>query len=882
MNRYTTRRGIAAGIALSFGSRGLLTKLLLMGVLACTLAGAAEAKTEYREVSWTWRLYGPSSGDFDSPEAAIAEVNAIQERNYNTCAARNCGGTCGKTIYKVVPDVRPPAALVNGRSTFVMTDGGTNTSYTTACTYTYPDGSTSTTPASGPHTTVGTGSIAASSITRCPDGWGGASGDFKYTQVNGYSIPTYKAWCQRDVPDMCPAQSQPPRFDPRFGNPVDAIAQAKVQSEVDYRSADGLLQVSREYSSLTGGWRWGIEPALADFTGRSSARPEPTALASFIRITPPGLYGNGPTPAAISVARSFPLLKTQPDTGQQQVWVFSGGGNRTVFSEVGVGTFSTQAVGQPQLRLASEAGVLQWLLRLPQGEFQRFSLEGELLERRFVDGKSLAYGRQANALTVTSLPGGRSLVFDRKAGTAQFEKVTLPDGRTLAYEIGDFSLILSVTYADGAHRSYLYGEAAFLAANAVKPMWLTGLVNEKQERQASYTYDGSGPISTELAGGVNKFSFSFYSGLSYVTTPLGGATRTVNWSIGPDGERRLTSQSQPAGSGCSAASSSVAYDTNGNVASRSDFKGNRTCHAHDLSRDVETTRVEGLSAGASCSSYTPAGATLPAGARKVSTDWHPDWRLETRVAEPGKLTTSVYNGQPDPFAGGAVASCAPSDALLPDGKPIAVVCKRVEQATTDANGASGFNATLQAGVPARQWSYTYNRWGQVLSEDGPRTDVADLTTYEYYADTTAEHTLGDLKQVTNAAGQTTTYTKYNPHGQVLESVDANGTVTSHTYDLRQRLLSSTTAGQTTSYEYEPTGDLKKLTQPDGRWVAYGYDAARRLTSISDSTGNSIVYTLDNAGNRTKEEVKDPGGVLARQLTRVYDALGRVQQTTGRE
>ena len=55
-----------------------------------------------------------------------------------------------------------------------------------------------------------------------------------------------------------------------------------------------------------------------------------------------------------------------------------------------------------------------------------------------------------------------------------------------------------------------------------------------------------------------------------------------------------------------------------------------------------------------------------------------------------------------------------------------------------------------------------------------------------------------------------------------------------------------------------------------------------MTGVSNSTGNSIEYTLDNAGNRTKEEVKDPGGVLSRQLTRVYDALGRVQQTTGRE
>jgi YD repeat-containing protein len=90
------------------------------------------------------------------------------------------------------------------------------------------------------------------------------------------------------------------------------------------------------------------------------------------------------------------------------------------------------------------------------------------------------------------------------------------------------------------------------------------------------------------------------------------------------------------------------------------------------------------------------------------------------------------------------------------------------------------------------------------------------------------------------------------------------------------------AGQTTTYEYWPTGLLKKVTQPDGGWVAYGYDDAHRLTDVSDNLGNSVHYTLDNSGNRTKEETKDPSGALALQLSRVMDALSRVQQTTGRE
>ena len=249
------------------------------------------------------------------------------------------------------------------------------------------------------------------------------------------------------------------------------------------------------------------------------------------------------------------------------------------------------------------------------------------------------------------------------------------------------------------------------------------------------------------------------------------------------------------------------------------------------------------------------------------------------MAEPGRITTYVYNGQPDPFTGGAVASCAPSTALLPDGKPIAVLCKQVEQATTDADGHLGFTAALQPGVAVRVQQWTYNPYGQVLSAADPR---GNTTAYSYYADTTADHTLGDLQSVTDAAGLVTQYTKYNPHGQVLQTVDPNGVTADYTYDLRMRPTSASSGGQTTSYAYWPTGLLKQVTLPDASTLHYAYDDAHRLTDISDSLGNSVHYTLDAAGNRTKEELKDANGALSRSLSRVMDALSRVQQTTGRE
>ncbi|WP_377153092.1 hypothetical protein ACFJIX_17280 [Roseateles sp. UC29_93] len=264
----------------------------------------------------------------------------------------------------------------------------------------------------------------------------------------------------------------------------------------------------------------------------------------------------------------------------------------------------------------------------------------------------------------------------------------------------------------------------------------------------------------------------------------------------------------------------------------------------------------------------------------MSTQWHPVWRLATKTAEPARITTLVYNGRPDPFNGNAIANCEASGTTLPDGSRLVLLCKRVEQATTDATGEQGFNATLQADVAARTWSWTYNPTGQVLTEKGPLGTTT--VTNEYYATTTADYTKNDLKSTTNAAGHKTSFLRYNAYGQPLEIVDANAASTTYTYDARQRVKTVTTAGATTTFDYWPTGELKRTLQADGSAVNYEYDDARRLTAVADWQGNRVEYTLDAEGKRTKEDAKDPQGTLKRTMSRAFDALGRAQQTTGRE
>ena len=495
---------------------------------------------------------------------------------------------------------------------------------------------------------------------------------------------------------------------------------------------------------------------------------------------------------------------------------------------------------------------------------------------------------------------GRSLSFGYAAAGADqgtfLNTITDASGAVTSLSYDSRGNLVAIGWPDGRTRRFVYGIRTL-------PWAMTGIEDERGVRYASFGYDSEGrAISSEHAGGTQRFSVSYTVPPSIqvteqtdgnyvlqtstwnapqgvVVTQPDGSTST--WGVmSLNGKNHLTGQSQQAGAGCAASMSGQSYDANGNLASRDDFNGTRSCYVSDSTRNLQITEVAGLSQSQVCGTVTAANATLPAGARKTSTQWHPDWSLQTKQAAPGQITTWVYNGQPDPFAGNATASCAPSTATLPDGKPIAVLCKQVEQATTDGDGHLGFSAGLQAGPHTRVRTWTYNERGQVLTAKGTRN--SDTTTYTYYATTDANHTVGDLATMTDAAGKTTTYDKYDKLGQLLQSTDPDGVVTLRTYDARQRLLTSTVGTETTTYTYDPVGQLTQVTQPDGRWIGYEYDDAHRQTAVKDSRGNRIDYQLDNAGKQIGQTVKDPGGSLRRDMARVMDALGRVQQGTGRE
>jgi YD repeat-containing protein len=455
------------------------------------------------------------------------------------------------------------------------------------------------------------------------------------------------------------------------------------------------------------------------------------------------------------------------------------------------------------------------------------------------DGQPTAAPLPAGLLLRVTDPFGRALTFGYGMAM-RVTRITDPAGGVYRIVYDGHHRLVSVRFPDDKSRSYHYNEPAHTGGTA-QTLALTGITDENGARFATYKYNAQGrAVSTEHGQGVNRYTLAYHSDGSSTVTDALGTSRAYAFE-NRFGAFKNTGIAGPACPSCGPASQT--FDANGNVASKTDWKGNRTHYAYDLARNLETSRTEGLTAGGAPTAHT----------RTVTTAWHGSFRLPTKIAEPLRITTNVYDDDG--------ATCGARGAL----------CSRTMQATNDASGAQGLSAT-PVGAP-RAWTYTYNPNGSVLSINGPRTDVADVTTYTYDAQ-------GNAATIRNAAGHTTSITAYNAHGQALTIVDPNGLTTTMTYDERQRLKTRSVGAELTSYDYDGAGQLTRVTLPDGSFLSYGYDGAHRLTGMQDNAGNRIAYILDAMGNRTREQVFDAADQPAQTRSRVFDHLNRLFKELG--
>ena len=609
-------------------------------------------------------------------------------------------------------------------------------------------------------------------------------------------------------------------------NPINAATGNKYQHEIDYSPQIGPT-LSRHYNSFASGF-------ALDSTGNKKVWL--TNYDNYVRIQ------------THTESSSF-----------GKVFIYRSSGNILIFEPDGNGNYIPEDADNLD-KLVPLAGGGWRLIVDDDNSVENYDETGKLLSRSDRSGRTqtLTYdlpfdsGGDDDPQTLDTVTDdtGRQLFFSYDI-LKRIISVTDLSGNIITYSYDNQSNLVSVTYPDGRSKTYHYNEPAY-TSNTDLPNALTGITDENGIRFAAYTYDNTGrAVISEHAGGSMRHTFNYNADRSTnVIDPL-GAPRTYQFQF-IHGAAKSVSQSQPAGAGCNAASSATTYDVNGNVASRTDFNGNKTCFAFDLNRNLEIARVEGLAADSVCPSdlvnYTPANAAE----RKTLTNWHTDFRLPTLITEAQRETSINYDTY------GKVTLLSIRDT---------------------------------ASVETRTWktSYVYHPTvpGVITQriEDGPRTDVSDITTINYYApdeNCTGGHMgcRGQIASITNALGHVTYITRYNAHGQPEVIIDPNGLNTTLVYDVRQRLISRTVGTEITDYQYDGVGQVTRITFPDNSSLVYTYDDAHRLIEIADSLNNRIRYTLDAAGNRTKEEIFDPTSTLMQTHSQEFDALSRLWKSIG--
>lgn len=617
----------------------------------------------------------------------------------------------------------------------------------------------------------------------------------------------------------------------------------------DYKSGDGRLYLSRTYNSQDSSTSAAGTGWQNNLLGRQI-----TPIGAMVSTIHSDLYSDaqtGCTQGWQQIAASVPN-----STGVTATWTvnyygigscqLSNGQSLPVFSvlptynspvEVRVrrpGGSQIQFTCTPNRTTYSQAGTVTcvpeagttfdlsitaqtYVLTGPGNIVETYSLNGQLQTLTYPGGYQQSVSYTNGQLTGVTDTFGRALTLSYDLN-GHLQQVTTPDGN-LTYGYDGSSNLTTVTYPDTTVRTYVYGNTQF-------PNALTGIIDENGGSYASIAYDALGrAMQSSLAGGVWASSVDYTNAQAPVVTDAFGVARTYQYSS-INGVLKLVGISGPPCNTCGSPAAAT-FDGLGYQQQTTDWNGNVTRYGYDEVRGLETYRYEAYGAAAQ---------------RQISTYWDPNFRFPDLIEETGRRTAFNYD----------------------------TVGNLLSKTITDFNSGN-----------TRTWTYSnYTAYGAPQTLDGPRTDVADVTSLSYYPIVAGDPKSGQLYQVTDALAHVTTFNAYDPSGRATQVTDPNGLVTNMTYTLRGQLASMQVGSELTRWTYDNVGKLQQVTYPNGAYVRYKRNGAHLITGIQDQFGNTIVYAVDAMGNRTSQATYDANGNLVQTHSRIFNALNQLSEDIG--
>ncbi|CAB1070079.1 hypothetical protein D1AOALGA4SA_823, partial [Olavius algarvensis Delta 1 endosymbiont] len=324
-----------------------------------------------------------------------------------------------------------------------------------------------------------------------------------------------------------------------------------------------------------------------------------------------------------------------------------------------------------------------YTLTEPGGVKKTFDPSGLLIRIEDTNGNFKAITQTDGSISRVSDNFGRTLDFQYNSD-GRLSVLTTPVG-SFTYSYDALGNLDRVDHPDATFKAYIYDDPN-------DPHNLTGITDENGIRSLTVTYDDQDrALTSALAGGAKRVIVDYHNHFQRSVTDSLGNKTTFQLHV----SRGIARVESSAGAGCSSCLASLgeSHELNDRL-------------LIDSTIDAEETRV-GYTYDDRGRMLTKTEAVGTSYERTTGYSWHPVFDkiasvTRSSVAHAGQTTTSFEYDT----AGNLLTV-----------------------------STTGFDGTDPIG---RTISYTYNAGGQVLTADGPRSDVADVITFDYYPNDAGE------------------------------------------------------------------------------------------------------------------------------------------------
>lgn len=398
------------------------------------------------------------------------------------------------------------------------------------------------------------------------------------------------------------------------------------------------------------------------------------------------------------------------------------------------------------------------------------------------------------------------------------------------------------------------------------PWALTGLINEDENRVATWGYDSKGLANYNNRAGLEEFTINYsrtFDALYPYTTVTNAKGHQWKYHLkaGGDALVRVIRVEGLGSANCPAASKYTSYDANDRPITVTDHNGNVTLR-HFTGAGLVDQLTEGYRWAGTPTGNIGSLVETPAMRKQVVTTWDSTNTWPTQL---------IYSGKD---LSGNWVSYQREDRVLD-------LRGRLKRKTiTDlTNFVDPYPSNLR--TQNWQYSYTYHdpmntKIHTVVVQD-PRENTVTTT-----FDNSGRKIRVD-RPVSSSLTLTTNYGDFNAAGLPQLVTDANAIPTLLAYDARNRLRqvvrnAGAPGAQVTTFDYYESGNLKRVTLNDGSWLNYTYSDGVHLSRIDDNMGSYVILTPSTLDGRwTQRRVFDSSGLLQNTRNRVFDDLGRIVQ-----